>query len=292
MKEKLKNKDIIMEIILHSSGSNGYTEITNKKIAEIAEKNYNKKLYDSSITNSLKELEEIGYIRRNTIINGNIKKRTIYITKTERKKNIEIIMEIIRNNSVNNYTTISNKEIIEIAANEYNKKLYNKTIAEALIQLEILGCINRHTITNGAISHRTIYITNNTPSIEQKNKVLNIINSLKRDQCLTTDEVVAKYCEDLVSDANIQFIVSLENKTKEEITKKIYNQNKKTIQTILQELTKNKKIIEHRAVKKLGRNVPKKIKDKVQNLPTNTRYYISKSKKIVEEEEEIKEYYL
>ena len=29
-------------------------------------------------------------------------------------KNKDIIMEIIRNNSVDNYTTISNKEIIEI----------------------------------------------------------------------------------------------------------------------------------------------------------------------------------
>lgn len=211
----------------------------------------------------------------------------------EKLKNKDIIMEIIRNNSVNNYTTISNKEIIEIAASEYNKKLYNKTINEALIQLEALGHIERHTITVGAISSRTICITNNAPSIEQKNKVLSIINSLKRDQCLTTDEVVAKYCEDLVSDANIQFIVSLENKTKEEIKEKIYNRNKKIVQTILKELTENNKIIEHRAVKKLGRNVPKKIKDKVQNLPTNTKYYISKSKKIVEEvEEEIKEYYL
>ena len=209
----------------------------------------------------------------------------------EKLKNKDIIMEIIRNNATNNYTKISNKEIIEIAASEYNKKLYNKTISEALIQLEALGYIERYTIIVGAISSRTIYITNSTPSIEQKNKVLNIINNLKKDECLTTDEVVAKYCEDLLSDANIQFIASITGKEPtEKIKQNIYNRNKKTIQTILQELTKNKKIIEHRAVKKLGRNVPKKIKDKVQNLPTNTKYYISKkNSRIVEEE--IKEYY-
>lgn len=210
MKEKLKNKDIIMEIILHSS-SNGYTEITNKKITEIAEKNYNKKLYDGSINSSLKELEEIGYIQRNTVINGNIKKRTIYITKN-------------------------------------------------IINIE-----------------------------RKKNKVLNIINNLKRDECLIVDEVVAKYCEDLLNDDNMQFIALLTKEPTEKIKNKIYNRNKKIVQTILKELTKNNKIIEHRAVKKLGRNVPKKIKDKVQNLPTNTKYYISKkNSKIVEEEE----YYL
>ena len=48
------------------------------------------------------------------------------------------------------------------------------------------------------------------------------------------------------------------------------------VQTILSELAETKKIIEHKAVKKLGRNVSKKIKDKVQNLPTNTKYYTPK----------------
>ena len=194
-------------------------------------------------------------------------------------KNKDIIMEIIRNNSVDNYTTISNKEIIEIAANEYNKKLYNKTITEALTQLETLGCIDRHTITNGTISHRTIYITNNTPNIKQKNKVLEIVNNIETGDCLTANEVVVKFCENLINENNIEFISLLKNEPKDKVIEEIYNKNKKIVQTILTELTENNKIIEHRAVKKLGRNVSKKIKDKVQTLPTNTRYYTPKKNK-------------
>ena len=194
-------------------------------------------------------------------------------------KNKDIIMEIIINNSVNNYTIISNKEIIEIAANEYNKKLYNKTITEALTQLETLGYIDRHTITNGTISHRTIYITNNTPNIKQKNKVLEIVNNIETGDCLTTNEIVVKFCENFINENNIEFISLLKNEPKEKVIEEIYNKNKKMVQTILNELAETKKIIEHKAVKKLGRNVPKKIKDKVQNLPTNTKYYTPKKNK-------------
>ena len=39
-------------------------------------------------------------------------------------KNKEIVMEIIKNNSINNQTEITNKEIIDIAQTKYNKKLY------------------------------------------------------------------------------------------------------------------------------------------------------------------------
>lgn len=190
-------------------------------------------------------------------------------------KNKEIVMEIIKNNSTNNQTEITNKEIIDIAQIKYNKKLYNKTLNEALIQLETLGYIIRCTTKNDSIIlNRTIYITNNNiANIKQKNKILEIINSIEKGDCLTIDEITKKFCENILTENNVEFISKLMSVPEEKIIKKIYNQNKKTIQTILQELTENNKIIEHRAVKKLGRNVPKKIKDKVQNLPTNTKYY-------------------
>lgn len=195
-------------------------------------------------------------------------------------KNREIVMEIIKNNLINNYTQITNKEIIDIAEEKYNKKLYNKTINDALTQLEALGYIYRHIITKGAISSRTIYITNNNiPNIAQKNKVLEIVNNIEKNDCLTTYEITRKFCENLLNTNNIGFIKQIKNNTSEEIIEKMCNKNKKIVQAILTELTENNKIIEHRAVKKLGRNVPKKIKDKVQNLPTNTRYYTPKKNK-------------
>lgn len=190
-------------------------------------------------------------------------------------KNKEIVMEIIKNNSTDNQTEITNKEIIDIAQIKYNKKLYNKTVNEALIQLETLGYIIRCTTKNDSIIlNRTIYITdNNIANIEQKNKVLKIINNIEKGDCLTIDEITKKFCENILTENNIEFISKLMNVSEEKIIKKIYNQNKKTIQIILQELTKTNKIIEHKATKKIGRNVSKKIKDKVQNLPTNTKYY-------------------
>lgn len=195
-------------------------------------------------------------------------------------KNKDIIMEIIMNNSVNNYSTISNKQIIEIAAMDYNKKLYDKTINDALLQLETLGYIDRHTITNGIISCRTIYITNNNiANIRQKNKVLEIVNSIEKGSCLTTNEINKIFCEDLLNKDNIEFIALIKNENDEKIIEQIYAKNKKIVQTILTELAETNKIIEHKATKKLGRNVSKKIKDKVQNLPTNTKYYTPKRNK-------------
>ena len=195
-------------------------------------------------------------------------------------KNKDIIMEIIMNNSVNNYSTISNKQIIEIAAIDYNKKLYDKTINDALLQLETLGYIDRHTITNGTISHRTIYITSDDiANIRQKNKVLEIVNSIEKGSCLTTNEINKIFCENLLNKDNIEFIALIKNENDEKIIEQIYDKNRKIVQTILTELAETNKIIEHKATKKLGRNVSKKIKDKVQNLPTNTKYYTPKRNK-------------
>lgn len=195
-------------------------------------------------------------------------------------KNKDIIMEIIMNNSVNNYSTISNKQIIEIAAMDYNKKLYDKTINDALLQLETLGYIDRHTITNGTISHRTIYITSyDIANIRQKNKVLEIVNSIEKGSCLTTNEINKIFCENLLNKDNIEFIALIKNENDEKIIEQIYDKNRKIVQTILTELAETNKIIEHKATKKLGRNVSKKIKDKVQNLPINTKYYTPKRNK-------------
>ena len=186
-------------------------------------------------------------------------------------KNKDIILKIIEDSCNNDTTTISNKEIIKIANEQYNKKLYDKTINDALVVLQNNGYITKQTIINNKnytlTKERTITLQNNKiKQIQNIKKVLDIINNTK--SCLTVNEIVEQYCESIIKNDFITYY----NIT----TEQVINNNRKVVVDILAELVKNKKINEHRAVKKLPRNTPKVIKNKVQILTTNTKYYTPK----------------